>query len=104
MSQSRRDYYRLRYPIGHRPQVWIDELQYELIELSERGTRLHDRNATLQAGQVVTGAISFSDGETVPFEGPVMRREKDEVVIGIEIGISTRRVVEEQRLIARQLS
>ena len=104
MIQSRRQFFRLRYPAGQRPQVWIDDREYELAELSEHGARIACPDSGFQIGDAVTGAVMFADGENVPFEGNVLRREKTELVIKIEIGISPRRIVEEQRLIARQLT
>ncbi|MEL6109351.1 MAG: PilZ domain-containing protein [Planctomycetota bacterium] len=104
MTQSRRQYYRLRYPAGRRPAVWIEDGEYELVELSEQGARIACPDGPFEIGATLTGAVLFSDGENVPFEGNVLRRENTELVIKIEIGITPRRVVAEQRLIARQLN
>ncbi|MEO1526843.1 MAG: PilZ domain-containing protein [Planctomycetota bacterium] len=101
MNESRREYFRLRYPPGRRPVVWIDGEEYELTELSERGARIICRESTLQIDDLVTGVVLFQDGENVPFEGTLARIEKNEWIIKIQIGISPGRVVQEQQLIAR---
>ena len=71
MTESRRQFYRLRYPAGLRPVVWIDESEYELVELSEHGARITCSENRFEIGAILTGAVLFSDGENVPFEGTV---------------------------------
>lgn len=99
----RRNYYRLRYPLIHRPQAEISgcHRSYEVTELSERGFRLRCTSEIddLQPGQGLTSTIFFPT-EALEVSGVVARRHRDEVVIVEVEGVSFGLIMDEQRRLA----
>ncbi len=96
-SNERRQFYRLRYPEADRPKLQFDNMEYHVVELSESGVRIALSRWQLGDGRSVVGWIRFYDGEAIPIEGIVLRTEGEEVVVQLSLGVSLKRMLDEQR-------
>lgn len=97
-SAERRAFYRLRYPEAESPCLLFDNNEFHVVEISELGVRICiRRRARLVAGAEIAGWVRFRDGEAVPVEGSVLRVERYEAVIQLTLGISFKRMIDEQR-------
>jgi hypothetical protein len=103
LNGCRRNYYRLRYPLSHRPKLCLagTDREYEVTELSERGLRLRcaTYSASFQLGKRVTATIMLPQHD-VEVSGMVARRDFDEVVVVNVDGVSFRLIMAEQRRLA----
>ena len=100
----RRSYYRLRYPLSNRPNLYLSgegNRAYQVTELSERGLRLHDpsNSSTLRVGHHLRATIHLPDSR-IEVAAVVGRRDHDEVVLVEVEGISFGLIFEEQRRLA----
>ncbi len=92
-----RAYYRLRYPRAERPTVRIEDRDYEVSEVSERGARIVLTGAcAVPRDQPFAGVLRFRDGETGSIEGVVLRSDEKEMVVGLSSGVSLKRMMAEQ--------
>ncbi len=93
-----RTYYRLRYPGAERPTVRIEDRDYEVSEVSERGAKIVLAGAcALRLDQPFAGVLRFRDGETVSVEGVVQRFAGKEIVLNLSSGVSLKRMMAEQK-------
>ncbi len=94
---ERRTHYRLRYPIAERPTARIEDRDYEVSEISERGVKIRLESVSgLAVEQRFAGVLRFEDGETLGIEGVVLRSDGKESVLKLAQGISQKRIVAEQ--------
>lgn len=100
-SRANRAYYRLRYPDAERPRLQFDNSEYEVVELSELGGRIHLGGRELRSGTAISGWVRFRDGESAPIEGQVIRTEGKEAVLQLTEGVSFSRMLAEQRRLIR---
>jgi hypothetical protein len=75
----------------------FDNMEFEVVELSESGGRIELQRWQLGAGRVVVGWVRFQDGEAMSIEGTVLRTEGDQAILHLSLGVSLRRMLEEQR-------
>ena len=100
---QKRAYFRLRYPAAEGPTVAIGDTDYEVLDISEKGTRIKIPGGDkLTLGQPVKGALRFRDGAIVPIEGEVSRIDGDQGALKLTSGISLRRMMAEQRQILQR--
>jgi hypothetical protein len=92
-----RAHYRLWYPQADRPTLEVGDQKFEVSEISEEGARIvlsrpfgHDRD------EPFTGVLQFSNGESDPVEGVVLRSTQDEVVANLTSGVTLKRMMSEQ--------
>lgn len=80
-----------------RPKLRIDSIEYDVVELSERGLRIIGGSSfDMQPETPIHGEIRFSDQSTSEIVGAMMRRDKDEIVFSVSSGVSYKRMLEEQ--------
>jgi hypothetical protein len=97
MTQERRQFFRLRYPIDERPIIELDGESYPVCEISEEGARLLFRSTDpVSFGETLTGTIHFSDSEDVEVEGIPLRQHGCEVALKLTKGLSLERMTDEQ--------
>jgi len=101
-SGERRAFYRLRYPESERPKLLADNMECDVLELSESGARLAQVRRHFRTGRTVSGAIQFAEGDAVEVEGTVLRIEGAEVVVQLTMCVSLKRMLEEQRRLIQQ--
>jgi len=96
-QNERRRYYRLRYPTSERPAVRINDREFPVAEISEKGIQIlvpHECSTGQDAS--FSAVIQFRDGESIPIEGVVLRREKKFMVVELSKGIPMKRMLVEQ--------
>jgi hypothetical protein len=96
-SSERRAFFRLRYPEAERPKLLFDNMQFEVVELSESGLRIDLGGRQLETGRTVLGWVRFRDYEANVVEGAVLRTEGQEAVVLLSLKISLKRMLDEQR-------
>ena len=101
-AQERRRYFRLRYNPGEGPTLLVDNLPYEVVEISEQGLvfRLGLGGEIFAMGQRLIARIRFASGATHPVAGVIMRIQMSERIVNLSIrGITPQIIFEEQRRI-----
>ena len=102
---SRREYYRLNYPVNDRPEFRYKNLNFKISNLSEKGLKFitnAKHNINFNINDQIAGRIYFKDGNTALISGQVIRIEPDGIVLSLDIGITLQRIMIEQRqLIAK---
>jgi hypothetical protein len=101
-SGERRAFYRLRYPEPERPKLLFDNTECHVAELSESGARLIHARWHLDTGRKIAGWIRFADGEATEVEGIVLRTEGGEAIVRLSVGVSLKRMLDEQRRLIQQ--
>lgn len=94
---KRRAFFRLRYPDAERPILLFDNMQFEVIEISESGVRIDLGGRQLETGRAVMGWVRFREHEANVVEGAVLRTEGQEGVVLLTRRISLKRMLDEQR-------
>ena len=98
---SRREYFRLPYPITSGATLVVDGTNYTVRELSERGLRVVAGVGRFPVDTPVEGTLILTMGVRCPISGSVLRVEDDSVVLKLERGPSTRDVIREQLYVAK---
>ena len=102
-TNNQREYFRLSYPRRMMPTILIDETEYRISEISERGLRIQVQTlAGFPPGGEVTGIITFKDGARIEISGVTLRWDKREVIVAPLEGVTFRRIVIEQRSLIRE--
>jgi hypothetical protein len=98
---SRREYFRLPYPITSGATLVVDGTNYKVGEISERGLRVVTGVGSLPVDAPVEGTLILTMGVRCPVKGTVLRVEGDSFVVKLERGVSTRDVIREQLHVAK---
>ena len=94
---SRREYFRLPYPVTSGAKLEIEGYQYKVGEISERGLRILSGIADFEVDTEVQGTLILTMGVRCEVSGKVLRVEDGAVVVKLERGPSTYDVIREQR-------
>jgi len=94
---SRREYFRLPYPVTSGAKLAIEGYQYTVGEISERGLRVVSNAADFEVDTEVQGTLILTMGLRCEVSGKVLRVEDGTVVLKLERGPSTYDVIREQR-------
>ena len=101
--RDRRAFYRLRYPAVERPTIRINDFEYKVTEISEKGARiLFVGENAYSIEKLFTGSVSFCGGETVEIEGSVVWSSEKEIAIRLSKGITLKRMMKEQARLHRK--
>ncbi len=99
-GRNRREHYRVEYPISSRPKLIIEGIQYEVMDVSEKGIRfLSESSNEFQVESEVKGKIVFHDNEVQEVEGTILRVAEKQTIIYLSVNISFFIIVQEQRYI-----
>ena len=98
---SRREYFRLPYPITSGATLAVDGTNYKVGEISERGLRVVTGIGRFPVDAHVEGTLTLTMGVRCVVSGTVLRVEDDAFVIKLERGPSTRDVMREQLFMAK---
>jgi hypothetical protein len=100
-SDSRRELYRIVYPLTERPVFEIGRFTYEVIDCSERGLRYEVKDRHVPAlGTPVSGQLVFRRGESVEVAGEVIRTRAGSVALALHApGITFADILAEQRFL-----
>ena len=88
---NRRAHYRVDYPAHDRPVFTAGALRGAVADCSETGVRVLfpaglPADASIQAGDRMTGAVRFVRGETSEVEGVVVRYDARTLVLRLDVG------------------
>jgi hypothetical protein len=98
---SRREYFRLPYPITSGATLAVDGANYKVGELSERGLRVVSGVGRFALDARVQGTLTLAMGLRCQVSGTVMRIEDDSFVLKLDRGPSSYDVIREQRFVAK---
>lgn len=98
---SRRQYFRLPYPITSGATLKFEGANYKVGEISERGLRVFADAGPFAVDARVHGTLTLAMGVRCPVVGTVLRIEEDGVVLKLERGPSSYDVMREQRFVAK---
>ncbi len=94
---SRREFFRLPYPVTSGATLAIEGANYKVEEVSERGLRIVSDMARFPVDTEVQGTLILTMGLKCPIAGKVLRVEEGAVVVKLERGPTTYDVIREQR-------
>jgi hypothetical protein len=98
---SRREYFRLPYPITSGATLVVDGTNYKVSEVSERGLRVVTSEGSFSVEAPIEGTLILNMGVRCPISGSVLRLDGDSYVIKLERGPSTRDVMREQLYLSK---
>ena len=99
-GKSRREYFRIIYPLACRPKLLISGNEYDVIDISEHGIRFICRELNeFQQGLAPNLKISFNNSEPLALKGMILRIDKKIVVMSLTESIPLDRIIAEQRYI-----
>ncbi|HEV7606636.1 MAG TPA: PilZ domain-containing protein, partial [Steroidobacteraceae bacterium] len=98
---SRREFFRLPYPITSGATLAVDGANYKVGELSERGLRIVSGVGRFAVDMRVQGTLTLAMGLSCPVTGTVLRIEDDAFVLKLERGPTSYDVIREQRFVAK---
>jgi hypothetical protein len=99
---SRREFFRLPYPITTGATLFFDGANYRVGEISERGLRIYSGVGRFPVGVTIHGTLTLTTGVRCPVSGSVLRIDADSFVLKLERGPSSYDVIREQRHVSRQ--
>ena len=98
-----RNYFRLEYPTEVRPQIYIEDAVYPVINLCEGGvkfSRLRGSNDLLELGDNnLKARIIFHDAAESTVVGQIIRSDRDSIVLKLSEGVSFQKIMAEQRFL-----
>ena len=98
MSESRRELYRVIYPLAERPTFEVGRFLHEVIDCSERGIRYEVKDRRVPPlGTEIGGTIQFRRGEDVAVQGEVIRASDGIVVLALDPPLAFSEILAEQR-------
>jgi hypothetical protein len=99
-----RAFYRLIYPIAHRPTFRVGGDRFQVIDLSEQGIRYLQPGPTVPTpGSAVAGLLLLETGERLEVAGKVVRVEPPYVALELTRGVPFGLMLEQQRYLQQRL-
>lgn len=99
--QSRREYFRLPYPVSTSAVLSLEGANYKVDELSERGLRVITGATPLEVDAQIEGTLILTAGLRCKVAGRVLRVDNGSVIVQLEKGPSCYDVIREQRHLSR---
>jgi len=99
--RSRREFFRLPYPVTTGATLTIDETNYKVEEVSERGLRIVSDGSQFPVETEVQGTLLLTIGLRCKIAGKVLRVENGAVVLKLDLGPTTYDINREQRHLAK---
>jgi hypothetical protein len=101
MLQSRREYFRLPYPVSSGAVLSVEGTNYKVNELSERGLRIITGVGRFPVDSRVEGLLELTAGLRCKVAGTVLRVDDDSFIVQLDKGPTCYDVIREQRHLAR---
>jgi hypothetical protein len=98
---SRREFFRLPYPVTTGATLAVEGTNYKVGEVSERGLRIVSAVDKFPLEAEVQGTLTLTMGLRCKVSGKVLRVEDGAVVVKLERGPTTYDVIREQRHLTR---
>ena len=99
--KSRREYFRLPYPISTGALLAVDGANYKVDEISERGLRVVTGVGRFAVNSKVSGTLMLTAGLRCQVTGTVLRVDENSFVLVLEKGPTCYDVIREQRHLAK---
>jgi PilZ domain len=99
--KSRREYFRLPYPVSTGAVLALEGADYKVEELSERGLRVVCGASEFAVDSEVEGTLTLTAGLRCKVAGRVLRVDDGSVIVQLEKGPSCYDVIREQRHLSR---
>ena len=99
--QSRREFFRLPYPVTTGATLAIDGTNYQVEEVSEGGLRLVSAKGRIEVAARVQGTLTLTMGLRCKVLGTVLREDGETLVLRLERGPSCYDLMREQRHVAK---
>jgi hypothetical protein len=99
--QSRREYFRLPYPVTTGAVLAVEGANYKVDEVSERGLRIVTGVGRFPLNAKVSGMLTLTAGLRCLVTGTVLRIDENSFVVQLEKGPTCYDVIREQRHLAR---
>ncbi len=95
---SRRQEYRIVYPVVERPTFAVGRFLHEIHDCSERGLRYEQKDGRFPSiGTEIGGTIAFRRGEEIEVKGEVFRIREGCVVLTLNPPLPFAEILAEQR-------
>ena len=101
MLKSRREYFRLPYPVSSGAMLSVEGANYKVNELSERGLRVTTGADVLPVNSRVEGLLLLTAGLSCKIAGTVLRVDGNSVIVQLDKGPTCYDVIREQRHLAK---
>jgi hypothetical protein len=98
---SRRQYFRLPYPITIGATLVVDGANYKVGEVSERGLRVVSGVGRFPIDAEVQGTLTLAMGVRCVVSGKVLRIDENSFVVKLERGPTSYDVIREQRFVSK---
>ncbi|HUQ09025.1 MAG TPA: PilZ domain-containing protein [Steroidobacteraceae bacterium] len=99
--QSRREYFRLPYPVSTGAVLILEGTNYKVDELSERGLRVVTGTGQFAANSRIEGTLALTAGVRCKIAGTILRVDAGSFVVQLEKGPTCYDVIREQRHLAK---
>ena len=100
--ETRREYFRLPYPITSGATLDIAGANYKVGEISERGLRVVSGVGRFPVDARIEGTFTFAMGTRCAVRGTVLRIDEDSFIVRLERALTSQDILREQRFVARQ--
>jgi hypothetical protein len=101
MLSSRREYFRLPYPVSTGATLTLEGANYKVGEVSERGLRIVSGVGRFPVDSQVEGLLTLTAGVRCMVKGTVLRIEEDSFIVRLDKGPTCYDVIREQRHLAK---
>jgi hypothetical protein len=101
LLSTRREYFRLPYPVTSGAVLSVGSTNYKVNEISERGLRIVTDPGTLPLDSIIEGRLTLTAGLSCKIAGTVLRVEENTFVIKLDKGPTCYDVIREQRHLAK---
>lgn len=98
---SRREYFRLPYPVTIGATLVVEGTNYKVGEVSERGLRIISGVGRIPVDAPIQGTLTLAMGLHCPVTGTVLRIDDDSFVVKLERGPTSYDVIREQRFVSK---
>jgi hypothetical protein len=98
---TRREFFRLPYPVTTGATLSVDGASYKVGEVSERGLRIISEIEKFPVESQIQGTLTLTMGLRCTVSGKVLRIEDGAVVVKLDRGPTTYDVIREQRHLSR---
>jgi hypothetical protein len=99
--KSRREYFRLPYPISTGAVLAMDNANYKVDELSERGLRIVTGVGRFPVNSRIEGTLMLTAGLKCKVAGTVLRVDDNSFIVQLDKGPSCYDVIREQRHLSK---
>jgi hypothetical protein len=99
--KSRREYFRLPYPVSTGAVLAMEGASYKVDELSERGLRVVTGVGRFAVDSVIEGTLTLTGGQRCNIRGTVLRVDDHSFIVQLEKGPTCYDVIREQRHLAK---